>query len=220
MSATPGDWARNLSRVRERIAAACDRVGRDPAEVQLLPITKSLPRTSLSLLSPMAMTEIGENRVLEGLSRRRETNATFRWHMVGHVQTNKVKKLLEWADVLHSLDREALVPVLEMELSRRDRILPCYLQVNVSGESSKGGIPPGACGETITRIREEAPHVDLFGLMTMAPAGEDARGHFRRLRELALAFGMKGLSMGMSQDFETAVEEGATCVRVGGSIFR
>ena len=190
------------------------------AEVQLLPVTKSLPREALVQLSPLGIPEIGENRVLEGLARRNEAASSFRWHMIGHVQTNKVKKLLDWADVLHSLDRDSLVGALEKELARRDRILPCYLQVNVSGETSKGGYTPGATGETVARLREEAPHIDLVGLMTMAPAGEDPRPHFEGLRVLAEKSGVKGLSMGMTQDFETAVEEGASCVRVGSAIFR
>ena len=131
-----------------------------------------------------------------------------------------MKKLLDWADVLHSLDRLSLVEVLEKELARRNRILPCYLQVNVSGEASKGGFTPEETGDVISWIREEAPHIDLAGLMTMAPAEKDSRLHFRRLCELARKSGLSGLSMGMSQDFEAAIEEGSTCIRIGGAIFR
>ena len=110
--------------------------------------------------------------------------------------------------------------VLEKELVQRNRILPCYLQVNVSGESSKGGVSPEETGNVISQIREEAGHIDLAGLMTMAPAEKNPRPFFRRLRELGQEFGLSGLSMGMSQDFEIAIEEGATCIRIGGGIFR
>ncbi|MDP6959412.1 MAG: YggS family pyridoxal phosphate-dependent enzyme [Planctomycetota bacterium] len=220
MSTTPEEWAVNLSRLRDRISLLCERSGRDPETVTILPITKSLSRDSMKHIGNLDISDVGENRVLEGLSRRLESSSSFRWHMVGHVQTNKVKKLLDWVDVLHSLDRISLLESLEKELGRRGVHLSCYLQINVSGESSKGGFVPEETGEILNRIREEAPHIDILGLMTMAPLGGEARPHFRTLRELADRYHLSDLSMGMSGDYETAIEEGATCVRIGGAIFR
>ena len=192
MSFSPDTWVSNLSRIRDRVSAVCDRVGRSPDTVSILPITKSLPREALSSLGALEISDVGENRVLEGRVRRLESTLPFRWHMVGHVQTNKVRKLLDWVDVLHSLDRISLVEALEKELKVRGVRLSTYLQINVSGESSKGGFSPEETVDMVGRIREEAPHIKLVGLMTMAPAGEDARPHFRALRELGEKSGRTG----------------------------
>jgi len=220
MSTTPEEWAANLTQIRERVSFICERSGRDPDSVSILPITKSLSRESMKQIRNLDISEVGENRVLEGLSRRLESDLSLRWHMVGHVQTNKIKKLLDWVDVLHSLDRISLVEALEKELGRRGIHLSCYLQINVSGESSKGGFVPEETGEILSRIQEEAPHINIMGLMTMAPMGVDPRPCFRTLREWADKFHLTSLSMGMSGDFEPAIEEGSTCVRIGGAIFR
>ncbi len=182
-------------------------------------VTKSLPEASLDPLAALGITDIGENRAVEARARRNKTHASFVWHMIGHLQTNKVKKMLDWADVLHSVDRPALVEELEKHLTVGNRRLPCYVQVNASGEPSKGGYRPEETESAVADIRSRTPHLDVLGLMTMAPEGGDSRGCFRRLRELAGRCGLKGLSMGMSQDFEWAVEEGATCVRVGSLLF-
>jgi uncharacterized pyridoxal phosphate-containing UPF0001 family protein len=132
--------------------------------------------------------------------------------MIGHLQTNKVAKALEWAEVLHSADRASLL----RELSKHNKKPPVFVQVNVSGEASKGGFAPAGVEEAVAGARRS---LEVLGLMTMAPEGADARPHFRRLRELASRSGLEKLSMGMTQDFEVAVEEGATHVRVGTAIF-
>jgi uncharacterized pyridoxal phosphate-containing UPF0001 family protein len=132
--------------------------------------------------------------------------------MIGHLQTNKAKKALEWADVIHSVDR----PSLLSELARHPRKPPVFIQVNVSGEETKGGYGPA---EAEAAVREACRTHEVLGLMTMAPKGGDARACFRKLRELAQTCGVAGLSMGMTEDFEAAVEEGATCVRIGSAIF-
>jgi PLP dependent protein len=213
------DYSRSIAEVRQRIAAACRRAARDPSEVQLVAVTKYLPVGELEGLASQGITDVGEHRVLESLERRTQVRAGYRWHMIGHVQTNKVKKLLEWADVLHSVDRLELAVALEKELVKRGRRLPAYVQVNVSGETTKGGFGPADAEAAVLEIRRSAPHLELLGLMTMAPEGTDARPHFRRLRELAGRCAVPGLSMGMSQDYEAAIEEGATCVRVGTALF-
>lgn len=212
-------FAERLENLRRRIESACRRAGRDPADVKLVAVTKTLPDGSLDPLAAAGITDIGENRTLEALARRNKARASFVWHMVGHLQTNKVRKALEWTDVLHSVDRPALVEELEKQLARNGRRLPCYVQVNASGELSKGGYRPEVADGAVADIRNRAPHLDLLGLMTLAPEGGDARSCFRRLRELAERCGLRGLSMGMSQDFEVAIEEGATCVRIGSALF-
>ncbi len=202
---------RNVEDVRRRIAGACARAGRDPASVTLVVVTKTAPAEAIPLLASAGVADIGENRPVEGL-RRIGGLAGFRRHMVGHVQTNKLKKLLQWADVVHSADRPRLVE----ELARQEKRPPVYVQVNVSGEDAKGGFRPEEAESAVAAARRS---LEVLGLMTMAPEGGDARPVFRRLRELAGRCGLAGLSMGMTQDFEVAVEEGATCVRVGTAVF-
>jgi hypothetical protein len=202
---------RNVEDVRRRIAEACARAGRDPGAVTLVVVTKTVPADSLPPLASLGVRDVGENRPIEGLERVGKL-PQFRRHMIGHVQTNKLKKVLEWADVLHSLDR----PRLLEELARSAKRPPVYLQVNVSGEASKGGFRPEEAEAAVAEARRT---LEVLGLMTMAPEGADARPFFRRLRELAGRCGLPGLSMGMSQDFEAAVEEGATCIRVGTAVF-
>jgi len=201
----------NVDGVRARIAAACARAGRNPSSVTLVVVTKSIPKELIPRLSDFGVTDIGENRPVEGADRVAGLGG-YRRHMIGHLQTNKAAKALQWADLIHSVDRPSLV----QELARNQRKVPVFVQVNVSGEASKGGFSPEEAGAAVAEARRT---LDVVGLMTMAPEGADARPHFRRLRELAVRSGLEKLSMGMTQDFETAVEEGATHVRVGTAIF-
>jgi len=201
----------NLRSVRERIAAACGRAGRDPASVTLVVVTKSVPADLIPRLAEFGVADIGENRPVEGLARVGALSG-FRRHMIGHLQTNKVGKALRWADLVHSVDRASLVHAL----SEHDRKVPVFLQVNVSGEASKGGFEPGEVEAALAGARR---NLEVVGLMTMAPAGADTRPMFRSLKELGARAGVEKLSMGMTQDFEIAVEEGATHVRVGTAIF-
>jgi pyridoxal phosphate enzyme (YggS family) len=208
----PARLRANLEAVRARIAAACRRAGRNPAGVTLVVVTKTAPAELIPGLAALGVTDVGEHRPLEGL-RRVGPLRQFRRHMIGHIQTNKLRKTLEWADVIHSLDRPALLEAMARTEPRR----PVYVQVNVSGEPTKGGYRPEEVGAAVAAAR--AAGLEVLGLMTMAPRGGDARGCFRRLRELAAREGLAGLSMGMSEDLEMAVEEGATCVRVGSAVF-
>jgi len=201
----------NLEGIRLRIRESCRRAGRRPEEVALIVVTKSVPPEAIPTLAAEGVSEIGENRAVEGLERVGGLRQ-FRRHMIGQLQTNKVKKALRWAEVLHSVDREALVEELERCRAR----IPVYVQVNVSGEPSKAGWRPEEAAAAVARARRT---LDVAGLMTMAPEGGDARPQFRRLRELAERCGVPGLSMGMSQDFEAGVEEGATAVRIGSAVF-
>jgi pyridoxal phosphate enzyme (YggS family) len=201
----------NLDGVRARIAAACGRAKRDPASVTLVVVTKTIPKELISRLAEFGVTDIGENRPVEGADRVAGVSG-FRRHMIGHLQTNKAARALQWADLIHSVDRASLV----RELSKQPRKVPVFVQVNVSGEASKGGFTPE---ETEGAVAEARRTLEVLGLMTMAPEGADARPHFRRLRELSAKAKVEKLSMGMTQDFEVAVEEGATHVRVGTAIF-
>jgi pyridoxal phosphate enzyme (YggS family) len=201
----------NLEGVFRRIEGACRRAKRDPAAVTLVAVTKTLPGELIPGLAEAGVREIGENRAVEGLARVGGLTG-FRRHLIGHLQTNKVRKALEWADVLHSMDRDGLAEAL----AKAGAKLPVFVQVNVSGEATKGGYAPSALPGALERARKA---LDVRGLMTMAPAGADARPVFRELRRLAESAGLGGLSMGMSQDFEAAVEEGATHVRVGTALF-
>lgn len=177
----------------------------------LVVVTKTIPKELIPRLAEFGVTDIGENRAVEGADRVAGLGG-FRRHMIGHLQTNKAAKALQWADLVHSVDRPSLV----RELAKLQRKVPIFVQVNVSGEASKGGFTPEGTASAVADARRA---LDVAGLMTMAPEGADARPHFRRLRELAAQAGLSRLSMGMTQDFEVAVEEGATHVRVGTAIF-
>ena len=201
----------NLDEVRRRIDAAARRAGRNSNEITLVAVTKSIPGEQISRLAEAGVTDVGENRAVEAGVRLAGASG-MRRHMIGHLQTNKTRKALAWADVLHSVDRPSLVEAL----LAADAAIPCYVQVNVSGEASKGGFRPEDVATALAAARKG---LRVEGLMTMAPEGGDARPHFRRLRELAEKAGLRGLSMGMSQDFEAAVEEGATLVRIGSAVF-
>ncbi len=201
----------NLENVRRRIAGACARAKRDPSAVTLIVVTKSAAAEILPRLAEFGVTDIGENRPVEALARV-GTLTGFRRHMIGHLQTNKVAKALAWAEVIHSVDRDSVAA----ELLRHKKRIPLFVQVNVSGEASKGGYGPAEVERAVAQARQG---LDVVGLMTMAPEGVDARPHFRTLRELAGRAGLSQLSMGMTQDFEVAVEEGATHVRVGTAVF-
>jgi pyridoxal phosphate enzyme (YggS family) len=202
---------KNLEGVRERINLACRRAGRPSESVTLVVVTKSAPPGCIPPLAALGVADIGENRAVEGLARVGGLSG-IRRHLIGHLQTNKVRKALEWADVIHSVDR----PSLLAELGRHNKKPPVFVQVNISGEATKGGYGPREAEEAVVEARRTH---EVLGLMTMAPREGDARDCFRSLRELARRCGVRGLSMGMTGDFEAAVEEGATCVRIGSAIF-
>jgi pyridoxal phosphate enzyme (YggS family) len=233
----------NLKRVRERIASACDRRGRRVEDVRLVAVTKTVEVDVIRAVMEMGITDLGESRVQElvkragmideHLSRKRVMNepapAEPRWHMVGHLQRNKVRAVLPWVDMIHSLDTLRLAEEISAEAARQGRTVPLLIEVNVSGEKTKYGIAVGAVPHFIANI-SNLPGISIVGLMTMAPLSEnpeDARPYFARLREVfedVRAEGLAGkafreLSMGMSNDFEVAIEEGATMVRVGTALF-
>ncbi|MBN1484162.1 MAG: YggS family pyridoxal phosphate-dependent enzyme [Chloroflexia bacterium] len=223
----------NLEQVRSRIAAAAGRAGRDPSEVMIVAITKSFPVEVVRLAVAAGLKEIGENRVQEaGRKRAQLADLTgVRWHMVGHLQRNKAKDALELFDLVHSLDSKRLAEELERRAAAAGRVLPVLVEVNVAGEESKWGFSMEDEHHLLRVVEDLLPlaHLRLEGLMTVAPLVEQAekvRPVFRRLWQLRQSLRQRypeapwtHLSMGMTDDYEVAVEEGATMVRLGRALF-
>jgi pyridoxal phosphate enzyme (YggS family) len=215
------DIAANVAHVRERVARAAERAGRQANDVLLIAVSKTVDVERIRAAVAAGVTALGENRVQEAKAKVAELGRPAAWHLIGHLQTNKVKDALDLFDVIHSIDRLELARELERRAAARGRPLDGFLQVNVAAEASKGGVSPDGVGEALDAIGKLA-HVRVSGLMTIPPEvarAEDARPWFRRLRELAERHGLRELSMGMSGDFEIAIEEGATMVRVGTAVF-
>lgn len=212
----------NLVRVQQRIATACARAARAPGEVTLIAVTKGRPLADVAALWRAGITDAGENRVQEGEAKRRAAEAAgvqgLRWHLIGHLQRNKAARALAAFDVFHGIDNAA---VLEAVARRAVRPVEVFLEVNVAREPTKHGCAPEELPKLVATARA-LPGIQLVGLMTVAPAVDDpeaVRPVFRQLRLLAQAFGLPKLSMGMSNDFEVAIEEGATHVRIGRALF-
>ncbi len=219
------DIAGNIKRVRERIEAAARRAGRNPGEIKVIAVTKSVEPRTIEQAVGCGLTALGENRVQELLAKIPHLPDGIEWHFIGRLQTNKVKKLIGRVSLIHSLDRWSLAEVINKEAGRSGLRVRVLVQVNVSGESTKAGITPAEV-EDFAGEAAKLPGVLVCGLMTIAPIGEDARPYFKQLKEIFER--LKGripggkieyLSMGMSADFEVAVEEGANLLRIGSAIF-
>jgi pyridoxal phosphate enzyme (YggS family) len=210
----------NLERVRGEIADACGRAGRACDDVALLAAVKYVALEELEVLREAGIGRVGENRAQELAAKAAEgREAWFQWDFIGHLQSRKVKQVLPHAALIHSVGTASVV----RELGRHAPPgYPVLVEVNVSGEEGKGGVPPAELDAFIAACREEGG-VDVRGLMTMpplAPRAEDSRRWFAALAELAGARGLPELSMGTTQDYAVAVEEGATIVRIGTSLYR
>jgi pyridoxal phosphate enzyme (YggS family) len=220
--------AERLGRIRERIALASARAGRAPESVRLLPISKGSGAHAVRAAMALGLTEFGENRGQEADAKIQAGGPGPRWHLVGHLQRNKAKRAVSLFDEIHSLDGEALVTELGRRAADAGKIVAGYAEVNTSGDAAKHGTAPGSTLRFLEQARG-APAIRLQGLMTIGPlrgGSEGARSSFRllaRLRGEAIAAGLldpdAGLSMGMTDDFEIAVEEGATIVRIGSALF-
>lgn len=217
----------NLALVEERIANACARAGRSRDSVRLLPITKTVPAHVLRLAYAAGIRDFGENKIQEAMSKREAlSDLAINWCIVGHLQSNKVKYLTRFAREFHALDSLRLAQLIHTRLEREDRFLDVYIQVNTSGEESKFGLHPDALLPFAEQMHQ-FPRLRPRGLMTLALFSHDmarVRPCFTLLRQLRDAAarqqpGLSGLSMGMTGDFELAIEEGATVVRVGQAIF-
>jgi len=226
--------AENIQRVQERIAAACARAGRSPSEVTLVAVTKTFPPEIILRASQLGLRDFGENRVEEALAKISNLPSAFTWHLVGHLQSRKARDAVQLFDAIHSVDSVKLADKLSRICIEVGRVMPILLECNVSGEESKYGFSVATDAERAYILSEvkailALPGVRVEGLMTVAPLvanPNQARPVFRALRELrdelAAQFPQASwphLSMGMTDDFEVALEEGATMVRIGRAIF-
>ena len=223
------DILANMKEVQERVAAACKRSNRDPKEVTILPVSKNHPAEDIQTLYDAGWRDFGENYVQELRNKHDELPDDIHWHMIGHLQRNKVKYIASYIQAIHSVDTIKLLHTIEKEGRKADRVIPVLIEVNVGREESTFGVMPDL--EDCMALAHEAlelPHFKLRGLMTSAPYYDDVekdRSIFRKLKELLNDMNAANdqlqldvLSMGMTHDFEIAVEEGSTCVSVGNAI--
>lgn len=212
------DMRANLGRVQEAVARACARAGRSPDHVLLIAVSKTMDVERVRLAIAAGVAALGENRVQEAKEKIEALGRPVPWHLIGSLQTNKARDAARLFDWIHSVDRLDLA----QDLSRRaDRALNILLQVNLGDEPQKGGVAPAEL-KRLHEVVAALPNLKVRGLMAMPPATEQpeqARPFFRQLRELREQLGLEHCSMGMSADFEVAIEEGATMVRVGTAIF-
>ena len=215
------DIERNIQEVTRRIALACKRAGRSPEEVTLVAITKTIGPAAIRAAFQAGLRHFGENRVQEAkpkLGELENIRTQCTWHMVGHLQTNKAKTAGALFDIIQSVDSVRLAEFLSRHAQKT---IPILLEVNIAGEASKSGFSTGEVFLAMKEI-ERMSKLEIKGLMTIAPLAsdpEEVRPVFRRLRELRNSMGLEHLSMGMTDDFEVAIEEGSTMVRIGRAIF-
>jgi len=215
------DIETNIKEVQRRIARACKRSHRATDEITLVAITKGVEVPAIRMAFGSGIRNFGENRVQEGeakIVQLADLKPNVTWHMVGHLQSNKAKSAVELFDIIHSVDSVRLADIL---YRRVEKFLPVLLEVNVSGEATKGGFSIVETEAAVKAIKQ-LPNLKVLGLMTVAPFvadPEEVRPVFRKLRELRDLLGLEHLSMGMTDDFEVAVEEGATMLRIGRAIF-
>jgi pyridoxal phosphate enzyme (YggS family) len=224
-----GTVAENLNAVGERIAKAAARVGRDPASITLVAVTKTMPVERIREAIEAGHRVFGENRVQEAQDKVQALGRDVQWHLIGHLQRNKVRFVCDLFDLIHSVDSLPLAQEIDRRAAQRGVVMPILIQVNIGDETTKSGV---ALPDTLPLVQSVAAlsHVTVRGLMCIPPALEDpeaVRPYFAQLRALAEKIAqahlpnvaMTELSMGMSHDFEVAIEEGATLVRVGSAIF-
>jgi hypothetical protein len=221
------DLSASFASVRERMTAACARAGHDPASVQLVAVTKGQPPDVVRAAADLGHTLFGENRVQEARAKIDLCPGHLRWHMVGHLQSNKCRDAATLFEMVESVDSLHLARELSKWADRAGKTLPVLLEVNIAGESSKFGFQPDTVLDQLPEINA-LPRLEVHGLMTIAPWTPDpekVRPVFRRLRECRrrcedrLGAPLPHLSMGMTGDFEVAIEEGATIIRVGTALF-
>ncbi|MEE1518153.1 MAG: YggS family pyridoxal phosphate-dependent enzyme [Lachnospiraceae bacterium] len=219
----------NYNEVLNEVNLSCEKVGRAKDDVTLIAVSKTKPASDIQTLYDYGVRDFGENKVQELTSKYEELPKDIRWHLIGHLQTNKVKYIVDKVYLIHSVDSVKLAMEIEKEAAKKDIIVNILVQVNVANEDTKFGLD----NSEVTNIVEEIaklPHIRIKGLMTIAPFvddGEENRKYFNELKQLSVDIKAKNidnvcmdmLSMGMSGDYTTAIEEGATHVRVGTSIF-
>jgi hypothetical protein len=221
--------ADNIRTIRNRMAAAAARAGRDPAGIRLMAVSKTVEPERIRQAIDAGIGLLGENYVQEAREKIPAVGQAVQWHMIGHLQTNKVKYVVTLFDWIHSVDRLELAQELSRRAGQHGRVLNVLIEINVSGEASKNGARPADVLELARQVAA-LPNLSIRGLMTMPPYSDDpetSRPYFialRRLRDEVAAAALPGvamaeLSMGMTDDFEVAIEEGATIIRVGRAIF-
>ncbi len=219
--------AENLQKIQHRIRAACDRCDREPNSVTLLAVTKSQPPETVRAAADLGLTPFGENKVQEAKAKIPLCPGWLRWHFIGHLQSNKCRDAVELFQMIQSVDSLSLAQEISKRADQAAKTMPVLLEVNIAGEASKFGYQPEQLLVELKNINA-LPRIEIHGLMTVPPWSaepEKARPHFQRLRELKiqceqiLGAPLPCLSMGMSGDYEVAIKEGATMVRIGTALF-
>ncbi|HET9136651.1 MAG TPA: YggS family pyridoxal phosphate-dependent enzyme [Candidatus Kapabacteria bacterium] len=224
--------ATQLEQLTERIEKACARSSRQSQDVTLIAVTKTHPPEVVKAAYDLGLREFGENRVQELLKKKEALDPDFsilnsefsipHWHLIGQLQSNKAKYIAPFIHLVHSIDSISTAQELSRRAEQHSRTINILVEVNVAAEASKSGIAPASLPSFLDDLAEKAPALSVKGLMTVAPYNDDrqtTRPHFIALRTLAENHRLKELSMGMSNDFEVAIEEGATMVRVGSALF-
>lgn len=224
-----GYISENIENIRKNIDAACKRSGRDPKDVLLLAVSKTVDVDRIKVAVDCGLNSLGENRVQEIMEKYEPMGENVKWHLIGHLQTNKVKYIIDKVELIHSVESIKLAEEINKQAKKHNLVMDVLVEVNMADEESKFGVKPE---ETESFIRELAlmDNIRVRGLMTVAPNvenGEENRVYFRNMKQLLVDINAKNinninmdiLSMGMTGDYETAVEEGATIIRVGTGIF-
>ena len=219
----------NIKQVEENIIKSCEKVGRDPKEVTLIAVSKTKPYTAIEEALPSGVLDYGENKVQELTEKYEILPKDIRWHMIGHLQRNKVKYLVGKVELIHSVDSLRLANQIETEFAKKNEIANILIEVNMANEESKFGITSETTEQLVREI-SKLEHVRIKGLMTIAPYTDNPetnREYFRNMKKLSVDIENKNidngtmsvLSMGMTGDYQVAIEEGATMIRVGTGIF-
>ena len=220
---------KNIQIVQDNILKACERAGRKQSEVTLIAVSKTKPLSMIEEAYAAGMSEFGENKPQEMRDKAKKLDVQVHWHMIGTLQSNKIKYVVGTACMIHSVDSLPLALAIEKEAAKKNMVMDILLEVNIAKEESKHGFSEEEIYSVVSEIAK-MPHLSLRGLMTVAPYTENAeenRIYFRKMKELLVDINSKNidnismdsLSMGMSSDYEVAIEEGATMVRVGTGIF-
>ena len=223
------DIKENLANVRKNIEESCKKVGRDVSEVTLITVSKTKPLSDLRIAYEEGSRDFGENKVQELVSKIDEMPSDVKWHLIGHLQRNKVKYIAGKVAMIHSVDSYRLAEEINVQAKKNSCVIPILIEINIAGEDTKFGIKPEEAEELIREI-SELENVKVSGLMTSAPNvanPEENRAYFKAMKDLFVDISsknidnveMKVLSMGMTNDYTVAVEEGATMIRVGTGIF-
>lgn len=219
----------NLFDVEQRIQAACDRAGRDRSEVTLIAVSKTKPESDLQEIYDQGIRDFGENKVQELCRKIENMPKDIKWHMIGHLQRNKVKYIVDQVELIHSVDSFRLAEEINIQAKKKEIVVPILVEVNIAQEESKFGVSKEDAIELVKQIAA-LDGVQIKGLMTIAPYvvdSEENRSYFRKIKDLSVDIEnenidnvcMDIISMGMTGDFEVAIEEGSTMVRVGTGIF-